>query len=203
MNRVNVLKSDSGSGTASQSEGSADGTSSTPSNRDSKREGSFDDSNSQDDVKSEGGANAASTGMSLRDRSKRSRPNYKYLPEIEPTPVPERRATARNEKPANTSMNADVSHWLQCDECHKWRIVAHRLFEDLKKLARFECSSLQGVTCKDKDDWATAGASADDTSVKDEGQYRRRARKQIKRVNIFAGKYIPGFAGEFSDFGDE
>jgi hypothetical protein len=99
--------------------------------------------------------------------------------------------------------NADVSHWLQCDACHKWRIVAHRLFEDLQKLPRFECRNLQGVTCKDRDDWASVGAGSEDTSLKDEGQHRRRSRKQIKRVNIFAGKYIPGFAGEFSDFGDD
>lgn len=199
-----MLKRDGRSSASSQSERSADGASSSSSNRGSKRDGSQDDSNSQDDIKSEGDANATSGGMSLRDRSKRVRPNYKYLPEIEATPAPERRQSARNEKPAHTDMNADVSHWLQCDACHKWRIVAHRLFEDLKKLARFECSNLQGVTCKDKDDWAAAAAGAsDDTSVKEEGQYRRRARKQIKRLNIFAGKYIPGFAGEFSDFGDE
>lgn len=100
-------------------------------------------------------------------------------------------------------MNSEVSHWLQCDSCQKWRIVSHKLFEDLKKLSRFECRNLQGVSCKDRDDWGAIGS--EDTSVKDDASvdYRRRVRKQIKRVNIFSGKYIPGFAGEFSDFGDD
>ena len=197
-----MSKVKSRSHTSSQSDRSADDSSSTPSNPGSKKDDSMDDANSQDDIKSESGNNASSTGMSLRDRSKRARPNYKYLPEPEITSTTERRVAPKSERTVSSSMNAEVSHWLQCDSCHKWRIVAHKLFEDLKKLTRFECRNLQGVTCKDRDDWASAGAS-DDTSVKDEGSQRRRSRKQIKRINIFSGKYIPGFAGEFSDFGDE
>lgn len=204
MDRVNGVKPRVRSRTSSQSEGSLDEVKSTPSIHDNKKDDYLDDSNSQDDIKSEGGNNAMGVGMSLRDRSKRTRPNYRYAPEPDvPAPV-ERRAPARVNKSTNSTTNADVSHWLQCDACHKWRIVAHKLFEDLQKLARFECRNLQGVTCKDRDDWgASVAGGSDDISVKDDGQYRRRSRKQIKRVNIFAGKYIPGFAGEFSDFGDD
>ena len=127
-----------------------------------------------------------------------------------PAPAVERRVLPKTEKSSTAGMNAsaELSHWLQCDACQKWRIVAHKLFEDLKKLSHFQCRNLQGVTCKDKDDWGK-GAS-DDASVKDDssmaGFYSRASKaraRQPRRVNIFAGRYIPGFAGEFSDLGEE
>lgn len=205
MNRVNHTKSEDRSRSASESEGSSDGHASTPSVSDSKKEEMEDDSRSQEDVKSEKDLNAMPAGMALRDRRKRARPNYRYSPELTPAPAPatERRSSARTEK-SGGSMNSsgDVSHWLQCDSCHKWRIVAHKLFEDLKKLSHFQCRNLQGVTCKDRDDWAGSGGS-EDVSMKDDasvGYYKKPAsRKQIRRINIYAGKFIPGFGGEFSD----
>lgn len=189
---------------SSHSEGSLNDAHSTPSNSGSHKLESMDEENSQDDMKSETGMNATGSGMALRDRSKRSRPNYRYAVEEGPPAPPERRSSIKTEKASSAAVSTEVSHWLQCDACHKWRIVAHKLFDDLKKLSRFECRNLQGVTCKDRDDWASAGAS-DDTSVKDDGtqNFRRRARKHIKRINIFSGKYIPGFAGEFSDLGED
>ena len=205
MNRVNQTKSEDRSRSGSQSEESTDGHASTPSVSDSKKEEMEDDSRSQEDVKSEKDVNASTGRMALRDRRKRARPNYRYSPELTPAPAPpaERRSSARTEKSAG-SMNSsnDVSHWLQCDLCHKWRIVAHKLFEDLKKQSQFQCRNLQGVTCKDRDDWAGSGGS-EDVSMKDDasvGYYKKTgSRKQVRRINIYAGRFIPGFGGEFSD----
>lgn len=178
-----------------------------------KKEGSGDDLNSQDDGKSDHGNNALANGMSLRDRRKRPRANYRYSPELTAAPAPatEKRSTVKTEKSSATSMNtsSDLSHWLQCDVCHKWRIVDHRVFGELKTLSHFQCRNLQGVTCKDRDDWASGGAS-EDTSIKDDSSigYKRntkpnRQSNKFRRVNIFAGRYIPGFAGEFSDLGED
>jgi len=85
------------------------------------------------------------------------------------------------------------------------------LFESLKKLDHFNCRNLQGVTCKDKDDWVAGNESmtgSDGGSIRDDylgsrrmgggGNVNRRL-PPSKRVNIFAGKYIPGFGAEFSD----
>lgn len=195
----------------SLSDGSPDDHKSSASVSTGKKEGSGDDLNSQDDAKSDLGNNAPGIGMSLRDRRKRPRPNYRYSPELTAAAAPsvEKRHTAKTEKPSATSMNtsSDMSHWLQCDICQKWRMVDHRVFGELKKLSRFECRNLQGVTCKDRDDWALAGAS-EDNSIKDDTSigYKRNGKSRpgkVRRVNIFAGRYIPGFAGEFSDFGEE
>lgn len=212
MNRVNQAKSEDKSASASHSEQSGNEGTSTPSFTDSKKEDIEDDFQSQEDVKSEQGSNAMPVRMELRERRKRNRPNHRYSPELSPAPAPavERRASSRTEKSGAGSMNSstEMSHWLQCDLCHKWRIVAHKLFEELKKQSHFQCRNLQGVTCKDRDDWAAGSATSEDVSMKDDttndGYYRRpaaahRSTKHIRRVNIFAGRYIPGFGGEFSD----
>jgi hypothetical protein len=202
MDRVNAKEDNSdsvGSSRSSIRRGTAELESEVVNKRRSR---SSNDSSSQDETKSESANITTNTGMSLRDRSKKLRPNYRFPVADEPIVSVERRPGPRVSKVNTAGGSVDVSHWLQCDACQKWRIVSHVLFEDLKRLSRFECRNLQGVTCKDRDDWGSAGAS-EDTSVKDEGAYRRKARKNVKRINIFAGKYIPGFAGEFSDFGDD
>jgi len=206
-----MAKSEGRTKSSSQSEGSPGDQRSSSSVSSGRKDGSADDFNSLDDVKSDAGNNATGVGMSLRDRRKRPRPNYRFSPDINAAPAPgtDKRPSVKTEKLSASSMNtsSDMSHWLQCDACHKWRMVDHRVFGELKKLSHFQCRSLQGVTCKDKDDWASAGAS-EDASIKDDATfaYKRNTKgraSKIRRVNIFAGRYIPGFAGEFSDFGDE
>jgi len=187
---------------------------SSPTNADNKTEDAGDDQNSQDDTKSEdGNANGAlESGMSLRDRRKRKVINYRYSPDITPAPAPavERKASAKSSDKASNAKN-ELSNWLQCDLCQKWRLVNPVLFESLKKLDHFNCRSLQGVTCKDKDDWVAGNESmtgSDGGSIRDDfyasrrmgpGNAVNRRLPPSKRVNIFAGKYIPGFGAEFSD----
>jgi hypothetical protein len=195
---------------SSNSDESMQSQTSTPSNAGSKLEDLGDGQNSQDDVKDEDGnaTNATDARMSLRDRRKRKVTNYRYSPELSPAPAPsgDRKASGRsNDKSSTMNAKSELSNWLQCDSCHKWRLVNPMLFESLKKLDHFNCKSLQGVTCKDKDDWV---AGTESMTGSDAGtstaEYPRSSRQRMmtssgKKVNIFAGRYIPGFAGEFSD----
>ena len=181
------------------------------SNIGSKRDGTGDDQNSQDDVKSESASMepGSEPKMELRERRKRKVTTYRYSPDLEPAPAPtiERRSSAKSNDKSSNAKN-ELSHWLQCDSCHKWRIVATVLFNDLKKLEHFTCRNLQGVTCKDRDDWAAGndsmtGSDGGSSTIKEE--YRSiksrqgNSRTTTRRINIFAGNFIPGFAGEFSE----
>jgi len=211
MNASKLPKKSDTKSESSNSDEAMHSQTSTPSNSGSKLEDVGDGQNSQDDVKSEEGnaTNAGDARMSLRDRRKRKVTNYRYSPDLSPVAAPavERKASSKS---TDKSMNAkgDLSNWLQCDACHKWRLVNPVLFANLKKLDHFNCRSLQGVTCKDKDDWVagnesaslTAGSDGGSTSLRDDfGTRRPRNHSSTKRVNIFAGRYIPGFAAEFSD----
>ena len=185
---------------------------SSPGNSENKKEDPEDDQNSQDDTKSEDG-NANTTldsRMSLRDRRKRKVPNSRYSADDSPVAAPavERKASAKSADKASNAKN-ELSNWLQCDLCQKWRLVNPVLFENLKKVDHFNCRNLQGVTCKDKDDWAVGNGSmtgSDGGSNREEyytgrrmGGNMNRRLPPSKRINIFAGKYVPGFGAEFSD----
>jgi hypothetical protein len=200
---------------SSNSDESMQSQSSTPSNAGSKVEDVGDGQNSQDDVKDEDGnaTNATDARMGLRDRRKRKVTNYRYSPDLSPAPAPavERKASSRSNDKSTLNAKSQMSNWLQCDSCHKWRLVNPVLFESLKKLDNFNCRSLQGVTCKDKDDWIAGNESmtGSDGGGSTAADYTRSSNRQRvmassssggKKVNIFAGRYIPGFAGEFSDF---
>ena len=192
MNAVKIPKSEDGSTSSSKQDKSMPSGYSSPSNTDLKKEETGDDGNSQDDMKSEtANLSTQEVGMSLRERRTRKRPTHLYSPDVAPAAVPavERRASARTEKTGTK----DMSNWLQCDMCQKWRLVHQNVFADLKKLSHFQCRNLQGVTCKDRDDWGAGPSLASDDD------YRAVRKPNNRRINIFAGKYIPGFAAEFSD----
>jgi hypothetical protein len=213
MNASKLPKKGETKSESSNSDESMASQSSSPSKDGSKLEDGGDGQNSQDETKSEDGnaTNAVETKMSLRDRRKRKVVNYRYSPDLSPTPPPvaERKTSSKSTDKVVNAKN-EMSNWLQCDACHKWRLVNPVLFESLKKLDHFNCRSLQGVTCKDKDDWLAGNESSmtgsDGGSTLRDDYYGRKGmgslsgrRTAVKRVNIFAGKYIPGFGGEFSD----
>lgn len=197
MNRVRIPKSEDGG--SSSSNGGVAGPSSmeSPNSKNLTKEETADEQGSQDDMKSETGT-GKETGVFLREKRTRKRPSHLDSPDSAPAPVLERRVSVRAEKSGMNGKVSDMSNWLQCDMCRKWRLVHSNVFADLKKLAHFQCRNLQGVTCKDRDDWGAGGSlgSEDDNTIS------RRNVRNNRRVNIFAGKYIPGFAAEFSDLDD-
>jgi hypothetical protein len=215
MNASKLPKRNGTKSEGSNSDESMGSQNSSPKDTETKSEDAEDGQNSQDDTKSEdGNANATvESRMSLRDRRKRKVTTYKYSPDVSPVAAPavERKQSAKaNDKTSNAK--SELSNWLQCDSCHKWRLVNPVLFESLKKMDHFSCRSLQGVTCKDKDDWVAGNESmtgSDGGSIRDHDYGSRRMQAVAsnvnrrlppsKRINIFAGKYIPGFGAEFSD----
>ena len=214
MNASKLPRKNGSKSEASNSDESMASQNSSPTNAENKTEDPNDDQNSQDDIKSEDGNanNTLDSRMSLRDRRKRKVTNYRFSPDVSPAPAPpvERKASTKSSDKASNAKN-ELSNWLQCDLCQKWRLVNPVLFENLKKLDHFNCRNLQGVTCKDKDDWVAGNESmtgSDGGSIRDDylssrrmgagGNVNRRL-PPSKRVNIFAGKYIPGFGAEFSD----
>ena len=211
MDGVKIPKSEDGSTSSSKSDDSMGSGSISPTNNNLRKDETADEQNSQDDMKAEtANSDNQEVGMSLRERRTRKRPSHLYSPDIAPgaPPAVERRASTRTEKSASgvNAKSPDMSNWLQCDLCHKWRLVHSNVFADLKKLAHFQCRNLQGVTCKDRDDWGESNGGSEDASMKDEftsGRTARSRARSTRRINIFAGKYIPGFAAEFSDYGEE
>jgi hypothetical protein len=212
MNASKLPRKNGSKSEGSNSDESMGSQKSSPSNAENKKEDPEDDQNSQDDTKSEdGNANSGlESRMSLRDRRKRKVPNHRYSPDDSPAAAPavERKPSTKSTDKASNAKN-ELSNWLQCDLCQKWRLVNPVLFESLKKIDHFNCRNLQGVTCKDKDDWVVGNESmtgSDGGSIRDDYYSSRRMGGNVnrrlppsKRINIFAGKYIPGFGAEFSD----
>jgi hypothetical protein len=209
MNTNEIPKSEDQGGDAFPEDDPMGSTSSTPSNPSPKEEIGDHDRDSQDDSKDSVANATQETGgarMSLRDRRNRKPASYKYAEDVSPVGAIERKTSARSGDRVATK--SELSNWLQCDSCHKWRLVAPHLFNELKKNPVFNCRNLQGVTCKDRDDWAgsesMAGSEDSHFAKYRSTQAVRRANNRgiPVRVNIFAGRYIPGFAGEFSE-GDD
>lgn len=208
MNSGIIPKTEAHSGSTSNGDEPMGSSSSTPSNSSVKHESGEQDRDSVDDSKDDAMNAAHETGgarMSLRDRRNRKPTNYKYSEDVSPVAATERRTGTRAaaaDKAGSSQLKSEMSNWLQCDLCHKWRLVAAGLFDELKKLDHFTCKNLQGVTCKDRDDWqADSIAGSEDSSKLLRSTQASRFGKPNRsmRVNIFAGRYIPGFAGEFSD----
>jgi hypothetical protein len=151
-----------------------------------------------DDTESfeESPSEAPENGMELR--KKRPRNYARWSPDIGPVSVSDRKVPVRTEKTM-----ASTDNWLQCDVCHKWRLADSSVFDDLKRLPTFACRNLQGVSCKDSDDWAAIGlAGSEDASPVMSSNRKVKTARVLSRggfVNIFAGRYVPGFGGEFSE----